>query len=503
MSRRRDAIRSNAMSLPETDTHLSPNGSQLEPGSFRDPESRVFYSGERVYRALSKEGLEDFKALQGTKLFERFTADGRLVQTKLAEGAAEVPGLLAKDCAGVLEHERIPFISYPYEWPFSMLKEAALLQLDLNLAALEEGMILKDSTPYNVQFKGSKPVFVDIGSFERLRDGEPWVGYRQFCMLYLYPLLMQAVKGIEYHPWLRGSINGITPAQMRGMVSFRDRFRKGFFLNVFMHAKLEARHGSRGKEVKAEVKKAGFKKELIVANMRRMRKTVESLEWSPPEGVWVAYGERNSYSDADAKRKDEFIREVATAQPWNLTWDIGANNGRYSRIAAEGSKDVLAVDADQGPMELLYRSLREESDEQILTLTMNLADPSPNLGWRGLERKALAERGKPDLVLALALIHHVTIAANVPVKEFVQWLAGLGTSLVIEFPTREDVMVKTLLGPKREGLHPDYEKNNFERVLADAFDVERRERLSSGTRLLYFARPKGAGSPIDLTTSEG
>ena len=425
------------------------------------------------------------------------------MKTELLPSAADAPqGLIVDGCAGVLEHERIPFVSYPYEWTFSMLKDAALLQLDLNLAALEEGMILKDSTPYNVQFVGAKPVFVDVGSFERLRDGEPWVGYRQFCMMYLYPLLLQAAKGIEFHPWLRGSIGGITPAQMRGMVSFRDRFRKGFFLNVFMLSKLEARHADRGKEVKAEVKQAGFKKELIVANVRRMRKLVAGLSWDPPKGVWVGYGERNSYSDDDAKRKDEFVREVATSQRWGLTWDIGANNGRYSLIAEEGSDYVLAVDADQGPVELLHRDLRKEGDEKILTLTMNLADPSPSLGWRGLERKDLPARGKPDLVLALALIHHVTIAANVPVAEFVDWLAGLGTSLVIEFPTREDPMVKKLLGPKREGLHPDYERVNFERVLAAAFDVERRERSKSGTRLLYFARPKGTGTPIDLTAAE-
>jgi hypothetical protein len=475
-----------------------------EPGSFRDPESRIFYAGGDVYRALSQDGLDDFKALQGTKLFERFSESGGLVRTELLEDTAAVPNeLLAKDCAGVLKHERIPFVSYPYEWTFSMLKDAALLQLDLTLAALDEGMVLKDSTPYNVQFKGAKPVFVDVGSFERLREGEPWVGYRQFCMLYLYPLMLQAVKGVPFHPWLRGCIDGIAPAQMRGVCSARDRFRKGFWLNVFLHAKLEARHGDRGKEVKDEVRKAGFRKELIVANVRRMRKLVSSLDWSPPEGVWVAYGERNSYTDDDAKRKDEFVREVATSQRWGLSWDIGANNGRYSRIAAEGSDHVLAVDADQGPMELLYRTLRDEGDEQILTLTMNLADPSPSLGWRGLERKDLAARGRPDLVLALALIHHVTIAANVPVAEFVDWLASLGTSLVIEFPTREDPMVEKLLGPKREGLHPDYERVNFERVLAAAFDVERRERLSSGTRLLYFARPKGTGSAIDLTAAEG
>jgi hypothetical protein len=151
---------------------------------------------------------------------------------------------------------------------------------------------------------------------------------------------------------------------------------------------------------------------------------------------------------------------------------------------------VLAVDADQGPVELLYRDLRGEGNEQILPLTMNLADPSPGLGWRGVERRAMPERGKPDLVLALALVHHVAISANVPVKEFIDWLAWLGSELVIEFPTREDPMVKKLLAPKREGLHPDYELDYFERTLKESFDVERSERLESDTRVLYHARPK-------------
>ncbi len=407
------------MSTPDTSTRPT-----LEHGSFRDPESRVFYSGGDVYRSLSADGLADFKSLAETKFWNRFQESGGIVATELAEGTAELPETMVKQSAGVLKHERIPFVSYPYEWPFSMLRDAALLQLDLTLAALEEDMILKDASPYNVQFKGSKPVFVDVGSFERLREGEPWAAYRQFCMLYLYPLLLQGVKDFDPRALLRGNIDGITPAQMRGLVSFRDRFRKGFYLNVFLHAKLEAKHGSRGKEVKDEVKKAGFKKELIVANVRRMRKLVAGLTWDPPEGVWVAYGERNSYTDDDAKRKDEFVREVATSQRWGLTWDIGCNNGRYSRIAAEGSDHVLSVDYDQGPIELLHRTLQDEGDEKLLTLTMNLADPSPGLGWRGVERKRLEDRGKPDLLLALALIHHVTIAANVP-GAGVRGLAGL------------------------------------------------------------------------------
>jgi SAM-dependent methyltransferase len=456
----------------------------LEPGSFRDPESRVFYAGDEVYRALSPDGLSDFEALRASDLLD----DERIVRTELAGDTAALRGLLVHEPAAVLRHERIPFVSYPYEWTFSMLKDAALLQLDLLLASLDRDLVLKDATPYNVQFKGARPLFVDVGSFERLRQGEPWIGYRQFCMLYLYPLVLQAVKGVEFQPWLRGAIDGIAPAEMRALLSLRDRFRKGLFTNVFLHARLERRYADRAEQTGQEVRRV-FKKELFVANVRKMRRLVERLSWDPPQGVWTAYGERNSYSDDDARRKDEFVREVARSRDWRLVWDIGANNGRYSRIAAERATTVVAVDADQGPVELLYRDLREERDERILPLRMNLADPSPGLGWRGLERRALAERGTPDLVLALALVHHVAIAANVPVREIVDWLASLGSALVIEFPTREDPMVKKLLAPKREGLHPDYELDFFERALKEAFEVERSERLESGTRVLYFARP--------------
>jgi hypothetical protein len=467
---------------PPADARTQPG---LEPGSFRDPESRVFYAGDEVYRALSTDGLTDFEALRATGLLD----DERIVRTELVENGAVDRSVLVHEPAGVLRHERIPFVSYPYEWTFSMLKDAALLQLDLLLASLEHDLVLKDSTPYNVQFKGSRPVFVDVGSFERMREGEPWVGYRQFCMLYLYPLLLQSLKGVPFQPWLRGSIDGITPGQMRGLLSFRDRFRRGVFTNVFLHARLERRYADRPDQVKQEVRRV-FKKELFVSNVRKMRRLVERLAWNPPEGVWTAYGERNTYTDDDARRKEDFVREVARSRDWSLAWDVGANNGRYSRIAAEGAATVVAFDADHGPVELLYRDLRGERDERILALTMNVADPSPGLGWRGLERRSLADRGKPDLVLALALVHHLCIGANVPVTEVVDWFASLEAALVIEFPTRGDPMVRKLLAPKREGLHPDYEIDFFERRLGEAFDVERSERLQSGTRVLYYARPK-------------
>jgi hypothetical protein len=468
---------------------------RLEPGSFRDADSTVLYTDERVFRALSPAGLVSFEALERSRLFERFGGDGRLVGTRRADGAADVPALRTEEVAALLEHERVPFVSYPYEWPFGMLRDAALLQLDLLLAALDEDLILKDSSPYNVMWRGARPTFVDVGSFERLPEGEPWIGYRQFCMLFLYPLMLQAYKGLPPQAWLRGAIDGIPPADMSAVMSARDVIRRGVLTHVRLHARLERRHGERPREVKRELSRAGFNKKLIRANVSKLRKLVTRLDWTPPKGVWTEYGERSHYSDRDTEEKDRFVREVAGSRRWPLVWDLGCNDGRHARIAsAAGADYVVAMDGNQGPVELLYRTLRDEGVTDIHPLTVNLTDPSPALGWRGAERKTLLERGRPDLVLCLALVHHVSIAGNVPVREVVDWLRSLDATLVVEFPTREDPKVEQLLAAKRPGTHLDYEREFFERCLGERFEVERSQRLPSGTRVLYLARPRGTSA---------
>ena len=381
----------------------------------------------------------------------------------------------------------MPVVSYPYEWPFGMLKDAALLELDLLLAALDEGLVLKDASPYNVQWRGARPVFVDVGSFERLREGEPWAGYRQFCTLVLYPLQLQAYKGVPFQPWLRGALEGIEPSEMRALLGFRDRFRRGVLTNVVLHARLEGRYADR--DVKSDLKKAGFHAELIRANARKLRKLVQRLEWEPGRTAWSDYGEANPYDDADAAAKEAFVREAAGTRRRRLLWDLGANDGRYTRIAAREADYTVAVDADTAVVEALYRTLRAEGSRTILPLVGNVADPSPGLGWRGAERSTLAERARPDLTLCLALVHHVALSSNVPVRSFLDWLAELETEVVVEFPTRDDPMVQRLLSRKGPGANPEYDTEVFERALDERWRVERREVLPSGTRILYRAIP--------------
>jgi hypothetical protein len=440
-----------------------------------------------VLRALSERGLADWEALEASELFRKKVTEGALVATERV-AVADLPGdLPTRGAAAVLRHERIPVVSYPYEWPFGMLKDAALLELDLLLGALDEGLVLKDGSPYNVQWHGTSPVFVDVGSFERLREGEPWAGYRQFCMLALYPLMLQAFRGVPFQPWLRGSLEGIAPAEMRALLGGRDRFRPGVLSNVVLHARLEHRYADR--EVKSELRRAGFHAELIRANARKLSKLVRRLSWEPGATAWSGYGEDNPYGEADAAAKEAFVAETAGLRRRELLWDLGCNDGRYTRVAAREADYAVAVDGDAAVIERLYRTLRAEGSSRILPLVGDLADPSPGLGWRHEERRPLEERGRPDLTLCLALVHHVALSSNIPIAEFLDWLAGLGTELVIEFPTREDPMVKRLLDRKAPGANPDYETDAFERALTERWRIDRSETLPSGTRLLYRASP--------------
>jgi len=474
---------------------VSPSGLGLDPGSFRDPDSRVLVGPDGVYRLLSDRGLADWRALATSPTFSRFTESGALVATQEAEDieprdlGVTMP---SAGCAGALRHQRIPFISYPYEWSFGMLRDAAILQLDLLLSALDDGLVVKDASSYNVQWRGSRPVFIDIGSFERLREGEPWVGYRQFCAHYLNPLLLQAYRGISFQPWLRGSIDGISPQEADACFSLRDHLRRGVLTHVHLHSKLEARNAARqGDDVRKELREAKFSSELIRANARKLRKLIAGLEWRHGASAWTGYREMNTYTESTASQKRDFVAEAVTRVQPRLVWDIGSNDGAYARVAAREGAYVVALDSDHTTIEALYRDLSQDASDSILPLVADVANPSPGLGWRGSERRPLEVRGRPDLVLALALVHHVSIGANVPLAEVVAWLRSLGAPVVVEFPDREDPMVRSLLSGKGPGANPDYGLESFERLLSERFTVDRREQLEPGGRVLYLATPSG------------
>ena len=460
----------------------------FDRGSFRDRTARVFYREGRVLRALTPAALADWESVSSARFFNEAMAAGRIVRTAPWTGDSPVQVLAnGQPCAATLEHERVPFVSYPYEWSFGMLRDAALLQLDLLHAALEEGFTLKDATPFNVQWNGAAPVFIDIPSFHRLAAGEPWAGYRQFCELFLFPLFLQAYKQLPFHPWLRGSIDGVTPEQCRRLMSFRDLFRRGVLTHVHIHARAQARYGQTDTDVRATLRSAGFGAELIKANVRSLRRLVRRLDWRPAHSVWSAYADCNRYEEADAGRKRAFVERALAGGRRALVWDLGCNTGVFSRMAAAHADHVVAMDSDHAVVERLYIGLKRDGPKNVLPLCVNLADPSPGLGWRGQERLPLEARGRPDLALALALVHHLAIGANVPLGDVVGWLADLGGDLVVEFVTRQDPMVQVLLR-NRDDHYGDYDLAVFERLLGERLHVVSREEICDGARVLYFAR---------------
>jgi len=432
--------------------------------------------------------MEEFRKLESTAFYRKFLDKGQLVDSQvLEESAVPLPEDIRQQWHSFLEHARIPVISYPYEWTFGMLRDAALLQLNLVEAAILEGMTLKDSTPYNIQFLEGRPVFIDIPSFETLSEGAPWSGYRQFCEMFLFPLMLQAYKGIDFQPMMRSSIDGIGVQTMSRLFGFRDRFRSGVITHVWLQAKLDSRYGGTEQNVRSDLKSAGFNKELILANVRKLRKLVTKLSWQGEGSEWGSYEEFHNYSESDHEQKESFISECVAGSEAAIVCDMGCNTGQFSKIAAEHASIVLAMDLDHFAVERLYRELKETSMTRILPLVQNIADPSPSWGWRNRERVDLQSRVRPDLVLCLALIHHVVISANVPMDEFVNWLAGLSDQLVIEYVSRSDDKVKTLLRNK-EDKYSDYSKEGLENALQRHFEIVRQQSMESGNRHLYWCR---------------
>ena len=460
---------------------------RFDTGSFRDPDSRVFHHDGAAFRCLTARALEDWRRLAATRFHARFMADHRLIPTRLLTDTASLPPLDPRWVA-VLEHESLPVVSYPYEWSFGMLKDAALLQLDVTRAALDEEMTLKDATAFNIQWRGARPTFIDIGSFTSYVAGEPWAGYRQFCETFLYPLLLQAYRDVPFHPWLRGSLEGIPAEHCRALLSGRHLLRRGVLAHVYLQAKAQTRYDDAPRDVRQELRAAGFGAALIKHNIDRLRRTVERLRWEPGRSTWSEYQREHSYEDDDLRRKAGFVEAVLARRRWPLVWDLGCNTGNYSRLAAKHADHVLALDADHVVVEGLYRAVGAHGPANVLPLVADLADPSPGLGWRGRERPPLEDRCAPDLILCLALVHHLVIGRNLPLDGFVEWLAQFGAEVVLEFVGRDDPMVERLLRNRRDQEF-DYSEAAVAAALGRRFGDVRHETLASGTRMLYHCRP--------------
>ena len=465
------------------------SGISQDPGSFRDPLSRVFVGDDRVVRAFTQEGAKDITAVWGRKSIQGALQSGELIESNIVEPSSV--GLSAP-WTSAMTHPMLPFISYPYEWTFSMLKDAALLQLKLTRETLADGIGLKDATPYNVQFIGSRPQFIDAGSFERRRKGDPWYGYKQFCEMYLYPLMMQGYLGVQYQPYLRGSVNGISPETMRKLLPASIRHpRKGRLTHVVLHAAASTRFADSDTDVKKATAKAGMNAQVLDATMRKLENIVRKLNLGDKKSTWSNYSERGHYLESSLDEKQKFVRDAVASAPRKQVWDIGCNDGVFSRIASAHSDYVVAMDADPLVVDRLYNTLKAEKNDKILPLYVDLTDSGGGVGWRGLERPGVFHRGHPDIVMALAVIHHMAITFNVPIASQLDMFRDLSPELIIEMPHADDPMVRKLLQNKRDGIHDDFNLENFERLLAERFDIKSKMLLAGGTRTIFHATRKG------------
>jgi SAM-dependent methyltransferase len=463
-----------------------------EPGSFRDATNRIFYHDGEVFRSLSAEGTAHWHQLRQTTFFKTLVDSGAVIGTE-TESRPSITSLACGRWPGILRHDRVPFISYPYEWTFGMLKDAALLHLHVLEQALENGWTLKDGSAYNVQWRGQRPVFIDVSSFEPYRPGDSWTGYRQFCMMFIIPLLLKARRDIQLAPLLRSNLEGVDPEEALKFISIRDIFRRGVFSHLYLHARLQARAKRADARTPAPAASPGKwpirqTREMTLRMTQSIRGMVEKLERKGGDTVWSAYEKTHSYDDISFAEKMGFIEKHVRSKRWSLLYDLGSNTGTFSRLCSDHADHVIAVDEDELAVDTFYRRLKAEKSGNITPLVMQLGNTSPDQGWRGRERKSFDSRGKPDLILCLALIHHMVISANVPMRDFLEWIRSFEAAVVLEFVGPDDEMTLRLLKNKRNA-YPDYTQSQFESIAGSMFDIEDSASLKGGRRQIYFLRP--------------
>lgn len=468
-----------------------------DTGSFRDRSNRVYRAGDRILRGIDAQASRNWQDIASEPFFLKLLAAGKVVATEDASATVGADQGLSQ-WHSVLSHEVIPFVSYPYEWSFGMLKDAALLHLEILEEAIPNGWVLKDSSAYNVQWKNCRPVFIDIPSFERYAEGDPWKGYRQFCMMFLYPLMLKAYKGVDFGPFLRSDLEGIDPVVAARLLGGAARLRKGVFSHVHLHAKMQERAASRElaearrltETAKGELHKparARHSLAMVLGTIQGLRRTIGKMRSPDEQTTWGNYDTDHSYSDASFEAKKRFVEKHAAAERRQMVWDIGCNTGTFSRLCEPHADAVISIDGDPKAIDRLYHHERSREASRLLPLIINLSNVSPGQGWRGAERKALEHRGRPQLVLCLALIHHMVITANIPMDEFIGWLHDLGGDLIIEFVSANDDMSRMLLRNK-VNQYGDYTRERFEELVARDFTIADSEDLKGGDRKIYFLR---------------
>lgn len=462
---------------------MSSDQSGPDPGSWRDPYGFVYRRDGVLLRQVNRVAAGDWAALEGAGLLRHLQEAGLLVPHEAA------PAALAADpgrALAVIRPEPIPFISYPYEWTFGQLKAAALLTLRIQEQAMTAGFELRDASAYNVQFLRGRPVLIDTLSFRRTEPGAPWIAYRQFCEHFLAPLALMARRDIRLGRLQRSHLDGIPLDLAAGLLPARTRLALGLGTHVHLHARAQRRHADHPASA-ARATSRLISPTRQAALLDSLRRLIEGLSWTPVGTEWADYGTASSYDDESAAGKDAIVADLLARVRPTVVWDLGANAGRYSAIAAGVADRVLALDIDPAASERHWRALLASGETTVLPLLQDLADPSPALGWAGRERRSLFERAEGATLMALALVHHLAIGRNVPLSMLSGTLARLGDRLLIEWVPKEDPMVGRLLAT-REDIFPGYTEDGFRAAFERDWMVVERRPIPATTRIVYCLR---------------
>ena len=451
---------------------------ELHPASFRDPSGFLFSRNGRLFRQINKRYSADYDHLLDSGLYDDLVNNDLLVAHTEREESPADPRIAYK----VIEPELIPFISYPYEWCFSQLQDAALATLAVQRKAIDHGMSLKDASAYNVQFHLGRPILIDTLSFENLREGEPWIAYRQFCQHFLAPLALMSYVNIELGKLLRTHIDGVPLDLASQLLPPRTRLKLSLLVHIHWHASAQRRFAGTSTRQPRQGRKMNLN--ALRGLVDNLESAIQKLRWEPEHSAWADYEQTHAYSESAWKDKRRLVEAFLEELRPDSVWDLGANVGSFSRLASERSIPTVAFDYDAGAVELNYRRVREEKETYLLPLVMDLTNPSPSLGWEHRERASLAERGPATAIFALALEHHLAISNNVPLKRLARFLARLGDWLLIEFIPKEDPQVQRLL-VSREDIFEEYHREGFEAAFGSHFEIVRSDPAGDSSRLLY------------------
>jgi hypothetical protein len=451
--------------------------------SFRDPSGFLFTRDGNIYRQVNQSYVEEYRRLMESGLYEKLVKARFLVPHTEVDIPAPDPSIGYK----IIQPERIPFISYPYEWAFSQLKDAALATLSLQKRALKFEMSLKDASAYNIQFQNGKPLLIDTLSFEIYQEGQPWVAYRQFCQHFLAPLSLMAYVDIRLGQLLRVYIDGVPLDLASELLPTRTRFNFGLLTHIHLHASAQRRYA--GAAVKQPAAGKGMSKQSMVGLIESLESTVKKLNWKPAGTEWGNYYEITNYSDAAFEHKKELVSKWLDQSNPGSVWDLGANTGVFSRLASRREIPTVSFDIDPAAVEQNYRQVKSSKERNILPLVLDLTNPSPAMGWHNRERESFSGRAPAGMIFALALIHHLAISNNVPFLQLVDFFHDLGQWLIIEFVPKSDSQVQKLLASRLD-IFDHYTRDDFENVFRQRFDVIEAVQVQESERFIYLMRRK-------------